>query len=208
MIALINYGMGNLHSVEKALEYVGFKVRVTSNPKEIIKFEGVVLPGVGAFKEAISNLRRLRIDEAIYRILEEERPFLGICLGLQLLFSKSFEDGEHDGLDILKGRVVKFPEKLLIPHIGWNTIKINYKIPETENIFKEIPDSSYFYFVHSYFVEPEEKDIVATSTEYGIGFTSSIFKKNILATQFHPEKSQDIGLKFLKNFKEFYFENS
>ncbi|MFH1449932.1 MAG: imidazole glycerol phosphate synthase subunit HisH [bacterium] len=205
MIVVIDYKMGNLHSVQKALEYVGFKVKITNNYREIIDAQGVVLPGVGAFKDAIKNIKELNIDQAIYKVIKEGKPFLGICLGLQLLFSKSYEDGEHQGLGVLSGEVVKFPGSVLVPHIGWNTLEINLNLDQTSSLFLNIPNCSFFYFVHSYFIKPKEEKIIATMTEYGLKFASSIVKDNIVATQFHPEKSQELGLRFLDNFKKEFF---
>lgn len=206
MIAVIDYKMGNLHSVAKALEHVGLQVNITSNYQEIVNSKGVVFPGVGAFKDAIRNIKELNIDRAIYKVIEKGKPFLGICLGLQLLFSKSYEEGEYQGLDIFKGKVVRFSKRVLVPHIGWNTVAINQQSDKTITLFRDIPNYSFFYFVHSYFVEPEDKNIVATTTEYDLNFTSAVVMDNIVAFQFHPEKSQNLGLKLLENYKKMFFE--
>jgi glutamine amidotransferase len=196
MIAIIDYGMGNLRSVEKALEKLGYRVQVTSEPGVVQRAAGLVLPGVGAFADCMQGLAENSLINPIKNFLSSGRPFLGICLGLQVLFEESEEDGLHQGLSIFKGRVVKLPESQKVPHMGWNQIKIVKKGP----IFQGIPNNSHFYFVHSYYVSPEETDIVATKTEYGIEFVSSVWRENIFALQFHPEKSGHIGLKILANF--------
>jgi glutamine amidotransferase len=196
MIAIIDYGMGNLRSVEKALEKLGYRVQVTSEPEIVQKAAGLVLPGVGAFADCMQGLAENSLINPIKDFLQSGRPFLGICLGLQVLFEESEEDGLHQGLGIFKGRVVKLPENQKVPHMGWNQVRIVKKGP----IFQGIPNNSHFYFVHSYYVSPEERDIVATKTEYGIEFVSSVWRQNIFALQFHPEKSSYIGLKILANF--------
>jgi glutamine amidotransferase len=196
MIVIVDYGMGNLRSVEKALEKLGYHVQVTSKPEVVQKAAGLVLPGVGAFADCMQGLAEHGLINPIKEFLSSGRPFLGICLGLQVLFEESEEDGLHKGLSIFKGKVVKLPEKQKVPHMGWNQIKIVKRAP----IFQQIPDNSHFYFVHSYYVSPKETDIVATKTEYGIEFVSSVWRQNIFALQFHPEKSSQIGLKILANF--------
>ncbi len=202
MIVIIDYGMGNLHSVSKALENAGAKVKISSKPSDILKAEKLVLPGVGAFKEAMGELKKRNLITPIIKYITEiKRPFLGLCLGLQLLFEKSEEGGRIKGLGILKGKVKRFSfplsKKLKIPHMGWNQIRIkNKNCP----ILKGIPDKTYMYFVHSYYVEPGDKTIIATLTNYGINFTSSICQDNIYAWQGHPEKSQKMGIKILENF--------
>lgn len=200
MIAIVDYGMGNLRNVEKALQKVGEEALITSNPQKILDASGVVLPGVGAFKDCMRNLKKHRLIDPLYKFIESGRPFLGICLGLQLLFTESEEFGACKGLDIIKGKVVPFPQNsgLKVPHMGWNTIKIKRKIP----LLREVEDKSYFYFVHSYYVVPEEESTIATTTDYGIEFASTIYKDNIFACQFHPEKSQQPGLKILRSFGE------
>lgn len=201
MITIIDYEMGNLRSVEKAFEHLGFEASVTRNPQKILDADKIVLPGVGAFKDCMENLNRFGLIEPIVQSIKAGKSFLGICLGMQLLFTESEEFGNHPGLDIIPGKVVRFPEKkdLKIPQIGWNQIRKKKEIP----FLKEIPDESYVYFVHSYYVIPEDSSVTATTTDYGIEFTSSIYKDNIFATQFHPEKSQSIGLKILEAFGKF-----
>ncbi|BCB97237.1 imidazole glycerol phosphate synthase subunit HisH [Dissulfurispira thermophila] len=203
MIAIVDYGMGNIRSVEKGFIKVGADVRVTSDAKIITDAKGIVLPGVGAFRDCIKNLDNLKLLDTIVKEIQKGKPYLGICLGLQILFTESEEFGICRGLDVFKGRVVKFRfgagSDLKIPHMGWNTVKFVKKPP----VFNEIQDNAYFYFVHSYYVVPDDKGIVAGVTEYGIEFTSIVWKDNIFATQFHPEKSQELGLKILKGFNEF-----
>ncbi len=200
MIAIVDYGMGNLRSVEKAFLKVGADARIVSGPKPVDDASAVVLPGVGAFRDCVRNLTDANLTGAIIRAIGKGKPFLGICLGLQVLFSESEEFGTCKGLDVFKGKVVRFPEgSLKVPHMGWNNAKIKTRPP----IFDGIPDESYFYFVHSFYVVPDDPDIIATTTEYGTEFTSMIWKDNIFATQFHPEKSQELGLKILKGFGEF-----
>lgn len=199
-VVVIDYGMGNLSSVEKALEKVGCEVEVTDKPSLFEKARGIVLPGVGSFRDCMFNLQKKGLIGPILNFINSGRPFLGICLGMQVLFSRSEEFGECGGLGVLKGKVVRFPKngRLKIPHMGWNSLKIVRKAP----FLKDIEDGSYFYFVHSFYVVPKQKEIIATLTSYGIDFASSIWKDNIFACQFHPEKSQKLGLKLLANFKE------
>lgn len=199
--------MGNIRSVEKGFLKVGADVRITADPKVIADAKGIVLPGVGAFKDCMANLDKLSLIDVILAEIKKGKPFLGICLGLQLLFTESEEFGACRGLDIFHGKVTRFNfdspgvdnVQLKIPHMGWNTAKIERRPP----IFTEIPDNSYFYFVHSFYVVPDDKGIVATTTDYGIEFCSMIWKDNVFATQFHPEKSQETGLKILKGFDSF-----
>ena len=199
MIAVIDYGMGNLRSVSKALETVGAQVKVTGNPEEIIEADAIVLPGVGAFYRGMKNLGNLGILPAIFKAIEEGKPFLGICLGLQLLFTESEEHGVNKGLGLIKGRVRKFEPTLKIPHMGWN--KVKFKMQNSKcKIFDGVPDESYFYFVHSYYVEPDDKDVILATTGYGVEFASAVAKGNIFGVQFHPEKSTGLGLKILENF--------
>lgn len=206
MIAIVDYGMGNLRSVEKGFERFGFDVKVTDSHTDIKNADKLVLPGVGAFRDAMIGLKQRHLIAPIVEFIRSGKPFLGICLGLQLLFSKGYEDGEHDGLDIIPGKVVRFTfsengakEKLKIPHMGWNQITSRKK---DNPLLKDVPDNTYMYFVHSYYVCPDDEGVIATETEYGIRFTSMIWRKNIFATQFHPEKSQLYGLTILKNFGE------
>lgn len=201
MIAIINYGVGNLKSVKKALEFVGAKVKVTAKPSEIKQAKAIILPGVGAFRVAMKNLDELKIIPVLKEEIKKGKLFLGICLGLQLLFTQSHEDGLCAGLDIIKGQVKKFNFSndlhLKIPHMGWNTIKIKNK---KQDILEGIPDNSYFYFVHSYYIEVENKKQIMSVTDYGGEFCSAIGKNNVYGMQFHPEKSGDLGLKILDNF--------
>ncbi|MBI3755476.1 MAG: imidazole glycerol phosphate synthase subunit HisH [Deltaproteobacteria bacterium] len=203
MIAIIDYDMGNLRSVQKGFERAGHQSVVTRNPKDILNASHVVLPGVGAFKDCMDNLNNYGLAEPILNVIQSGKPFLGICLGLQLLFSEGEEFGRHKGLDVIKGKVVRFSSELRaqnselkIPHMGWNNIKIKKR----PRVLKDIADDSYLYFVHSYYVVPEDDRVTATTTCYGIDFVSSVWKDNIFACQFHPEKSQKIGLRILKNF--------
>lgn len=199
LIAVVDYGLGNLKSVSKALEAVGAKVAVTGKPEDIEGADAIVLPGVGAFQRAMDNLTGLGILRFIVKSIKDGKPFLGICLGLQVLFTESEEHGTRKGLDVIKGRVKRFASCVKIPHMGWNSIR--FKAQESKlKIFKDIPDGSYFYFVHSYYVEPEDKNTIATTTEYGQEFVSAVNYDNVWGVQFHPEKSADSGLKILENF--------
>ena len=207
MIAIIDYGMGNLRSVQKGFEAVGAKAIITSNPKKILSAKSVVLPGVGAFKECMANLEKLDLIDTVCQSAKSGKPFLGICLGLQLLFNQAEEFGHVDGLGILPGKVVGFKsvisdadEPLKIPHMGWNTVRVLPGNP----LFHSVADESYFYFVHSYYVVPQDPTIVATTTFYGTDFTSGVQHENIHAFQFHPEKSQRLGLTILKNFSNLH----
>ncbi len=198
LIAIIDYGMGNLRSVEKAFEHVGHKAFIAKRPEEVLKASHVVLPGVGGFPECMKNLERTGMIDTVHKTIESGKPFLGICLGLQLLFSESEEFGSHKGLNILEGRVVRFNlgHEFKVPHMGWNQIRMVMNVP----LLKGIPDNSFVYFVHSYHVVPTDKGIAATLSDYGSEFVSSVSRENIFACQFHPEKSQEIGLRMLKNF--------
>jgi glutamine amidotransferase len=212
MIAIIDYGMGNIRSVEKGFLKVGADVRITSDPKAISDASGIVLPGVGAFRDCMKNLEKFELIDVIKGEIKKGKPFLGICLGLQLLFTESEEFGACKGLDVFPGKVVRFSfgplpqspsDRLKIPHMGWNTAHIVRRPP----VFGGIPDDSYFYFVHSYYVAPEDEGIVATTTTYGLDFVSMIWKDNVFATQFHPEKSQKMGLEILRGFSSFVAGN-
>lgn len=196
MIAIIDYGMGNLRSVQKALEKAGGQTVITQNSKEIQSASKVVLPGVGAIAPAMQRLNELNLIPAIKKAISDNKPFLGICLGLQLLFEKSVEGGEVQALGILKGEVQRF-HALKIPHMGWNQITIATK---TCPLFQNINSGADVYFCHSYYVKPEENGIIATTTDYGLTYTSAIARNNLFGVQFHPEKSQTIGLKILENF--------
>ncbi|OGP67441.1 MAG: imidazole glycerol phosphate synthase, glutamine amidotransferase subunit [Deltaproteobacteria bacterium RBG_13_53_10] len=197
-IVIIDYGMGNLRSVQKGFEKIGFEAKITRSKREIEGAAGIVLPGVGAFKDCMENLDRFGLVEPLLRSIEKGKPYLGICLGLQILFSESEEFGSHRGLDVIKGRVVRFrpdPE-YKVPHMGWNTVEVARQAP----VLQGIKSGDFFYFVHSYYVIPEEKEWIATVTDYADPFVSGIWRENLFAIQFHPEKSQQKGLKILENF--------
>jgi imidazole glycerol-phosphate synthase subunit HisH len=205
MIAIIDYGMGNLCSVQKGFEKIGARAVVTADPRVVREADRIVLPGVGAFRDCMSNLEQAGFVDPILKVIAEGRPFLGICVGMQLLFSDSVEFGLYRGLNVIPGHVLRFPEgmqeggeELKVPHMGWNQLDFKRRPP----YFEGIADGSNVYFVHSYYVKPDSDDVIATTTDYGIEFCSSIWKDNIVATQFHPEKSQDVGLGILKNFAE------
>jgi glutamine amidotransferase len=198
MIAILDYEMGNLKSVSKALEAVGAEVRITRNPQEALQADKLVVPGVGAFRDCMGNLGKFNLVEAIQSFIKSGRPYLGICLGMQILMEESEEGGKYEGMGIFSGKVKRFaPElKLKVPHMGWNRL-----IPEKEStILQGLNPESFAYFVHSYYVEPKKKKISAATTDYGVKFTSVIEQDNIYAVQFHPEKSQKVGLKILENF--------
>lgn len=205
MIAIVDYGMGNLASVAKALASLGAKARITSDPRQVEKADGLILPGVGAFGEAMNELKRRRLVAPIQDAIEEEKPFLGLCLGLQLLFEASEEDPGVKGLAVLEGRVRKLSagKGLKVPHMGWNGIE---KVKSRENgdsLLKGIPAGAFMYFVHSYYADPQEKQVIAAWTVYGCDFPSVLWNgRKLWATQFHPEKSQKWGLKILNNFVE------
>jgi glutamine amidotransferase len=205
MIAIVDYGMGNLRSVHKAVERTGYEAQVTADPQEVLDASQIILPGVGAFRDCMHNLEELHLLEPVIRSIEAGKPFLGICLGLQLLFEESDEFGLHRGMRILPGKVTKFPEDIQdpetgqpypIPHMGWNTIEIKKEIP----LFAGIESGSFFYFVHSYYAIPQDHTDIAATTPYGIEFACAVQRDNLYAVQFHPEKSQEIGLRLLRNF--------
>lgn len=198
MIAIIDYDAGNLKSVEKALIFLGEEVIVSRNPEVILKADKVILPGVGSFGDAMEKLRNYNLIETIHQVVKNNIPFLGICLGLQLMFDSSEEAPGVEGLGIFKGNILKIPpcEGLKIPHMGWNSIEIN----TNSRLFKEIPNESYVYFVHSYYLKADDEDVVAASTEYSTHIHAAVERGNVFACQFHPEKSSSIGLKILSNF--------
>jgi len=203
MIAVVDYGMGTLRSVQKALQHVGGDAQIVTSPIDVDRAEKVVLPGVGAFKDAIDMLRKTGLDEAVIRAVHKGSPFLGICLGFQLLFDVSYEDGQHTGLGLLPGKVIRFDfptnivaQPLKIPHIGWNQICTKPGCP----LFRGVENESYVYFVHSYHAVTLNNEVIAATTDYGYGFPSAVWSDKIFATQFHPEKSQAVGQQMLKNF--------
>ena len=201
MITIIDYGMGNLRSVQKAFEKYCSNVVVSSSPKDIIKADKIILPGVGAFRVAMDELKKRDLIEPIKDSIEKGKPFLGICLGLQLLFSESEEGEKIKGLDIIKGKVKRFKEKngLKIPHMGWNRVKLKVKSLGFK-VMDGVENGSYMYFVHSYYAAPEDKNVILCETDYGGNFTSGICRGNVYGFQFHPEKSQSLGLKIVENF--------
>jgi imidazole glycerol-phosphate synthase subunit HisH len=198
MIKIVDYGMGNLRSVQKAFEKIGAEAVIVSSPEEAADADKLVLPGVGAFRDAIHELRRTGLDQPVRDHIAAGKPFLGICLGLQLLFDVGYEDGEWEGLGVLKGKVVRFTDQpdLKIPHMGWNGLDF----PKPTRLFEGVPAGSSFYFVHSYYVVPDDQSVIAARTDYGGPFVSAVARDNLFATQFHPEKSQTLGLRLLKNF--------
>jgi glutamine amidotransferase len=200
MIVIVDYGVGNLRSVQKALERVGATAVVTSNPATLDTAQGVVLPGVGAFGDGMDNLRARRLVDPILRQVENGKPLLGICLGMQLLFEESEEMGNHQGLGLLPGRVVRFPDaELKVPHIGWNQLRMAAPRPEMA-LLEGMKDGAYAYFVHSYYPVPAEPGDLLAMTEYGLEFASVVGRGRIWGAQFHPEKSQDVGLQLLRNY--------
>ena len=205
MIAIVDYGMGNLRSVSKALEHLGAAVTVTSDPAVVARAEKLIVPGVGACPAAMRELMQRRLVEPIKQAIASGKPYLGICLGLQLLFDRSEEGGGTDGLGVLKGTVKRFSfdrTPLKIPHMGWNEIrqKVKGKRQKECPLLEGVPDGSYFYFVHSYYADPIEREVVALESDYGQPFAAMVWKERLFATQFHPEKSQALGLRLLQNF--------
>ena len=198
MIAIIDYGAGNLQSVKKAFDFIGAESVITDNPETINACDKILLPGVGSFGDDIDSMTQKGLVETVKQNAVSGKPFLGICLGLQLLFEESEESPGVNGLGIFKGKIKKFsPDMgLKIPHIGWNSLSIK----QNDTLFKGIPENSYVYFVHSYYLHAEDEKDIATVTNYGIDFHSAVGKNNVFATQFHPEKSGDVGLQILKNF--------
>ena len=196
MIAIIDYGAGNLRSVVNAVSKLGYRPEVTSSPEDVLSARAVILPGVGAAASTMANLKALGLASPVRRFIAEDRPFLGICIGLQILLAGTEEGGWCQCLDIVPGLVRKLPSKLKIPHMGWNQVKQKTSHP----IFDGIPDEANFYFVHSYYVEPDDRSLVAGETEYGITMCSVLTRGNLVATQFHPEKSGEVGLRLYDNF--------
>ncbi len=198
MIVIVDYGMGNLRSVQKGFERVGYAPMISRDPEIVARADKVVLPGVGAFRDAIEELRRCDLVEPLLEVIAAHKPFLGICLGLQLLFDVSYEGGECRGLGVLPGKVVRFelPRQYKVPHMGWNQALIRRPAP----VLQDIDEGSYFYFVHSYYVVPDDPQVVAIEADYGEPFCAMVWRDNLFATQFHPEKSQATGLKILENF--------
>jgi glutamine amidotransferase len=197
-IVIVDYGMANLRSVQKGFEKVGHAAEITGDPGRVGGADKLVLPGVGAFRDAIARLREAGLAEPIRDHVRAGKPFLGICLGLQLLFSRSYEDGDHPGLDLFPGEVVRFPDVpgLKVPHMGWNQLRLRRPAP----LFRDVPDGASVYFVHSYYARPKSPGLVAAETDYPEPFASAVWHENVLATQFHPEKSQQMGLTMLRNF--------
>jgi len=193
-VAVVNYGVGNLRSIRKGLEKSGAAVEVTHSPKKLRDSDAIVLPGVGAFAPAVRNMAP--ITDVVAEAMKNGKPIFGVCLGLQLLFTRSSEGGSVNGLDFVSGDIVKLPENVKIPQMGWNTLNIVQSHPLLEGV----KDGSYVYFVHSYYPQPIDPDVIVATTEYGIRFPSMVAKKNLFATQFHPEKSSKTGLTMLKNF--------
>ncbi len=197
-IVIVDYGMGNLRSVQKGFEKVGQPAVVTSDPQRVAAAAKLVLPGVGAFADAMAELTRRGLVEPVLEVIDSGRPFLGICLGLQLLFERGHENGRHRGLGVLRGEVVRFelPPEYSVPHMGWNQLWIRRPAP----VLAGLEEGSYVYFVHSYYVVPAEPEVVAAETDYGRMFCSMVWRENVFATQFHPEKSQSVGLRILEGF--------
>jgi glutamine amidotransferase len=197
---IVDYGMANLRSVQMAFEKVGHTAEISGDPNQVAEADKVVLPGVGAFRDAIVRLRETGLAAPLVEHVRAGKPFLGICLGLQMLFSKSYEDGEHTGLDLFPGEVVCFAQApgLKVPHMGWNQLRLRRPAP----LFRGLNDGDAVYFVHSYYVVPRDPHIIAAETDYPAPFASAIWYENVVATQFHPEKSQRVGLTMLRNFAE------
>ena len=196
MIGIVDYGVGNLRSVQKAFEAVGLSAPIVADPSQIAQCSKIVLPGVGAFGDAMENLHRRNLIAPLLEAVSGNVPLLGICLGLQLLFEQSEELGIHKGLGVFKGEVKQFPQSLQVPHIGWNQIHIRRENP----ILVGVPDGSFFYFVHSYYADPVNKECVLTTTDYGMDYASVVGHGTVFGIQFHPEKSQQLGLRILRNF--------
>lgn len=200
MVAVIDYGAGNLMSVKKALDFIGVENEITADKNKIKNADHIILPGVGSFGDAMASMEESELVETVKEVALSGKPFLGICLGLQLLFGKSDESKNVKGLSLLEGQISSIPREngLKVPHVGWNSVSIKQK----SGIFKDIPDNSYFYFVHSYYLNGADENVVAGTTEYGVNIECAVQKGNLCAVQFHPEKSGEVGLKLLKNFVE------
>ncbi len=196
MIAIVDYGAGNLRSVANAVSKLGYRPKVTSNPQDVLDAQAVILPGVGAAADTMANMKAMELVSPVRRFIAEDRPFLGVCIGLQILFTTTEEGGGHKCLNTIPGVVRRLPQGLKIPHMGWNQVKQKTAHP----IFDGIPDEANFYFVHSYYAEPDDRSLIAGETEYGVSICSVIIKGNLIATQFHPEKSGEFGLKMYDNF--------
>jgi glutamine amidotransferase len=197
-LVIVDYGMANLRSVQKAFEKVGHAAEISGDPDRVAAADKVVLPGVGAFRDAIARLREAHLDAPLIEHVRAGKPFLGVCLGLQLLFTTSYEDGVYPGLNLFPGEVVRFPDApgLKVPHMGWNQLRVRRRSP----VLRDVPEGAAVYFVHSYYVVPKDPNLVATETDYPTAFASSVWADNVFATQFHPEKSQSVGLTMLRNF--------
>jgi glutamine amidotransferase len=199
-VLIVDYGMANLASVQKAFEKVGHEAVISPDPDRVGEADRLILPGVGAFRDAIARLRETRLDEPIRDHLRKGKPFFGICLGLQLLFTRSHEDGLYEGLNVFEGDVVRFEDRpgLKVPHMGWNRLRVLKKAPPLGGL----PADGSVYFVHSYYPAPKDRSLISTETDYPTPFTSAIWRENVFATQFHPEKSQKVGLEMLRRFAE------
>jgi glutamine amidotransferase len=199
-IVIVDYGLANLRSVQKAFEKIGSTAVITSHPNRVAEADKVVLPGVGAFRDAIARLHETGLTAPILAHLRSGKPFFGVCLGLQLLFTTSYEDGVHRGLDYFPGEVVRFTDHpgLKVPHMGWNQLRVRRPAPPLE----ELPSNSSVYFVHSYYAVPRDENLIAAETDYPTPFASAVWRDNVFATQFHPEKSQNVGLEMLRRFAE------
>lgn len=196
MLAVIDYGAGNLRSVANAITSLGYRASITSKPEDVLKATAVILPGVGAAGDTVTSLQKLGLADAVRQFIDEGRPLFGVCIGLQIMFTGTEEGGWHRCLGVIPGHVKRLPPGLKIPHMGWNQVKQKSGHP----LFKGIPDNANFYFVHSYYAEPEDKSVIAGETEYGISICSVIARGNLMATQFHPEKSGEWGLRMYQNF--------
>ncbi|HEX79432.1 MAG TPA: imidazole glycerol phosphate synthase subunit HisH [Dehalococcoidia bacterium] len=196
MVSIVDYGAGNLRSVINAVAKLGYQPKLVVKPQEVLEAGVLILPGVGAAAHTIESLKRLGLDDAIKRYIADGRPFLGVCIGLQVLFTSTEEGGGYDCLGIIPGRVKRIPADLKIPHMGWNQVKQKVE----HMLFSGVPDGADFYFVHSYYVEPDDKTLIAGETEYGVNMCSVLIRDNLVATQFHPEKSGQDGLKIYDNF--------